>query len=316
MPTSGSITYNVTADTIIRKALSKVAERAAEIPLTSSELSDGLEDLNIFVKALQGDGLHLWKREEGVLFLDVGVNQYSLGPDGAEACREDDFYNTELTADAVATDVILQVADTSEMTDGDFVGIELDDNTRQWTTIVTIDSPTQITITDQLTGDASSDRSVFSYTTQIERPLRIEAARRTRLFSNTEVELHKWSRQEYMAQTNKGSRGTPTNFYYSPQLDNGEFYIWQTASSVQQLLKFTMQTTIEDFLTSSNNPDFPIEWANALIWGLAAQLGDEYQVPDQKMVRIETKAEYWMDKALGFDEEVTTMNVHPTFEGS
>lgn len=316
MATSGSIDFNITADKIIRKALALIAERAAEIPLTNNEISDGLESLNIMVKNWQSQGLHLWKRAEGVLFLDAGISSYLLGPDGAEATLEDDFINTELNSLAIATATVLVVANTANMTAGDFIGIELDDGTRQWTTIVTVDSPTGLTITDPLTDSAAIDNSIFTYTTILERPLRIEDARRTRLDSNTEVPLNKWARQEYFAQTNKTSQGTPTNFYYQPTLENGQIYIWQTSDSVRQVLKFTFQQTIGDFDTTSNTPDFPIEWAQPLIWGLASMIGPEYDAPLDKLDRIDVKAAKFLEDILGWDEEITSLNIQPNFRGS
>jgi hypothetical protein len=315
MARSGSINFNISADEIIKKALAKIGERDADVPLTNEEMSDGMISLNVLVKSWQNEGLHLWKRAEGVLFLDPGITTYLLGPNGAEATLEDDFVNTELTTAALATSTTLVVTSTTGMLDGDFIGIELDDSTRQWTSIVTVDSATGLTITDPLTGAAAIDNSIFTYTTIIERPLRIESARRTRLGDDTEVELDKWSRQEYTSQTNKVSRGTPTAFYYSPNLDNGEISIWQTAQSVQQVLKFTFQRNIEDFDVTANNPDFPIEWAKTLIWNLAADIGLEYEVSLQKMQMIEAKAAGYLEQSLGFDEEVTSLDVQPDFRG-
>lgn len=310
MATSGSVTFNITANTIITKALSLVAERAAEIPLTNSEVSDGLIDLNLMAKEWQAQGLHLWKRDEGILFLDAGVTSYLLGPNGAEACLLDDFINTDITTAALAGANTI-VLDTSGMVAGGFIGIELDDGTRQWTTVLTVDSPTGVTITDPLTDSAEISNSVFFYTTQIERPLRVESARRNLLGNNTEVELDKWSKQEYFAQTNKGSEGTPTAFYYSPKLVDGELFIWQTSDSVRRVLKFTFQRSIEDFITTSDNPDFPIEWGNALIYGLASRIGHQYQVPLAKLASIDARAEMMLDEVLGWDEEVTSLNIQP-----
>src|SRR5690349_18697247 len=45
------------------------------------------------------------------------------------------------------------------MTIADNIGIKLDDSTRQWTTIVSIDSATQITVTDALTSSAGQGNS-------------------------------------------------------------------------------------------------------------------------------------------------------------
>jgi len=231
-----------------------------------------------------------------------------------------DFTATETTADFRAANVSTTITETTlvtaanfvDTTTGDFVGIELDDNTRQWTKILSI-AGTTLTLVDAITSAAAINNSVFTFTSLIERPLRVESTRRSRLGDNTEVELIKWSRQQYFAQTNKASEGTPTAFYYTPSLTNGEIFIWQTASSVQQVLKFTFQRPIQDFDLVSNNPDFPTEWIQPLIWGLAAMIGHEYQVQLNKMQMIEARAAQLLDDALGFDEEVTSLNIQPDF---
>ena len=313
MARSGSVNFSITANDIISKALALVAERAAEIPLTNNEITDGLQSLNIMVKAWQGQGLHLWKRDEGILFLDAGVNSYKLGPQGAEATLESDFVNTELSVAAIATATTLTVPSTASMTAADFIGIELDDDTRQWTTIVSVDSSTTLTITAALTGGAAIDNTIFTFTNLVERPLRVESSRRATIGNDEEIELNKWSRQEYFSQVNKASQGTPTNFYYTPSLDNGEIFIWQTANNVKQVLRFTFERTIEDFDSTANNPDFPIEWSRALIWNLAADIGPEYKTPEADMNRIERKAAEYLDNMLGWDEEMSSINIQPSF---
>lgn len=313
MARSGSTDFSVTASDIIRKALALVAERAAEIPLTNSEIEDGLQSLNIMVKDWQAQGLHLWKRDEGILFLDVGVSSYKLGPAGAEATLVSDFINTDLSVAAIATATSLTVDSTTGMAALDNIGIELDDNTRQWTTIVSVDSATTLTITTGLTSAAAIDNTIFTFTDLVERPLRMESTRRLRVGDTTEVELIKWARQQYFAQTDKTSQGTPTSFYYTPLLDNGEVFIWQTANSVKQVLKFTFQKTIEDFDSTNNNPDFPIEWSRALIWNLALDIGPEYKAPESLMARVERRADQYLEDMLGWDEEVTSLNIQPSF---
>ncbi len=318
MATSGSIDFTMTGFEIVEKAVAIVAERSSEIPLQNNEVSDGLNALNRMAKHFQGQGLHLWKREEGVLFLDPGITSYKLGPQGAEATMLDDFIDAEITVAALSGVNVITVDDTTGMQGlidsgvADFIGIELDDGTRQWTTIANVSSSTELQITDNLTDDVAIGNSVFTFTTLIERPLRIEAARRLRLGDNSEIELNKWARQQYFAQTNKNSKGTPTNFYYTPQLGNGEIFIWQTADSVNQLLKFTFQRSIEDFDTSADTLDFPIEWADALVWGLAARIGFEYQAPLQKMQLIKQNADQFLDDMLGWDEETVSLNIQPS----
>ena len=125
--------------------------------------------------------------------------------------------------------------------------------------------------------------------------------------------MEKWARQQYFSQPNKVSTGTPTSYYYQPRLDDGQIFIWQTASSVDQFIKFTLNRSLKDFDTSANNPDFPIEWADALVWNLAARIAIEYQTPLPKQQLIKQQAAEMLESALGWDEENTSLNLQPDF---
>lgn len=312
MAVSGSIDFNVTANEIITAAIGKVSARSSEIPLTDNEMSDGLAALNRMVKAWQTQGLHLWKRDEGVLFLRNGVNEYSIGGSSADqACFESDFINTTLTTAASSGASTITVSSTTGMAAADKIGIKLDDGTRQWTTITTVDSSTGLTLDDTLTGDTASGNTVFTYTTDIERPLKVDQCRRRLMTNTSEVKLLKWPREKYFAQTNKTSTGTPTAFYYSPRLTNGAFYIWQTASDVDQVLFFSFQRSIFDFDTTSDNPDFPVEWSDALIYNLAVKIAPDYDCPDNKWDRLKIEAKELLDECLGWDEENTYIQFKP-----
>ena len=313
MATSGSINWGMTGYEIVQAAVGICTNRASEIPLTSNEISDGLADLNRMTKHWQTK-FHLWKRKEGVLFLRSGVAEYSVGGSSPDkACLLSDFVNTTITTAAVTGATTLVVSSTTGMTAADNIGIQLDDGTRQWTTIVSVDSATGLTITAALTDDVAVGKTVFVYTTAIERPLQVTSMRRRLITNNTEVELKHWARQEYFAQSNKNSQGTPTAYFYAPRLNEGLFYIWQTPSTVNQVLYFTFNATIEDFDTSSNNPDFPQEWLDPLVYNLAARIGYQYQTPLPKMQLIEAKAAQMLDDALGFDQEETTLNIRPSY---
>ena len=74
-----------TASDIVTAALRLIGEVDANQPVPSAEMQDGLEALNYLVKSWQAQGLHLWTKTEGILFLDVGKTDYLLGPSGDEA---------------------------------------------------------------------------------------------------------------------------------------------------------------------------------------------------------------------------------------
>jgi hypothetical protein len=312
MALSGSVDFTLTANGIINAAFSKIGEKILEQPLQSAELQDGLVALNMMLKSWNAQGIHLWTKEEGVVFLDKGKTDYLLGPGGDEATTLDDFVGTTTTAAKIATDTIFAVTSTAGMTAGDRVGIELDDGARFWTTIVTVDSAVQITITTGIPSASKSGSTVFTFTNLIERPSRILSYRRKTFNQDNEIQVMSWSRQEYFNQVNKSSQGTVVNAYYSPQLTNGRMYVWQTASSVNDFVRITFERSIQDIDLSTNNVDFPAEWLEAIVYNLAMRLADDYDTPLVKVQSITAKAVEFLDNLLGFDIETENIAIQPS----
>jgi hypothetical protein len=314
MATSGVSAFTMTAIQVINKAFSKIGVKTAEQDLQPDEYQDGQDSLNLMIKAWGAQGLHLWCKEEGLLFLDAGKSNYNLGPTGDEACELDDFIGTGTTAAYVATDTVIAVTSTTGMAAADYVGIELNNNTRHWTTIVSVDNATQITITTGLLSASKSGSTVFTFTNLIERPNRILSYRRKTYGNDSEIPVSSLSRNSYFNQVNKLQQGTVVNCYYSPQLGNGRAYVWQTASSVNDLLRFTYERPLEDITIDEDNIDFPVEWLETIIYNLAARLVDDYNVPIPKADRIVQKAAFLLDELLGWDEEMESIFLQPDFD--
>lgn len=57
--------------------------------------------------------------------------------------------------------------------------------------------------------------------------------------------------------------------------------VWVTATSYySDVIRYTKVLRLQDFDTSSDNPDFPVRYYQALTWGLADQLSNEYPAVD------------------------------------
>jgi len=311
-----STVLTATASDIVNGALRLIGENDANQTTGSVEMKDGLEAFNSMVKSWQSQGLHLWTETEGILFLDVGRTDYLLGPSGDEATNIDDFIDTNLSSNAAAAETILTLTSTTGMLTGDFIGIELDGGTRQWTKIQSVDSTTQVTIKVALTGVAASANTVFTFTAIIPRPMRLLQLRRFTTNEDDEIEATKWSRQEYFAQPNKKSQGQINNWYYSPQLTDGRIYVWQTASNVNQVAKFTYERPIDISTDTADNPDFPAEWFRILKYNLAVDIAPEYRIPQDRLDRLTVKAEKMLQDVLGFDREPDSLNIQPVIGGN
>ena len=95
---------------------------------------------------------------------------------------------------------------------------------------------------------------------------------------------------------------------------NGRLYVWQTASSVNDFVRFTFERPLEDIALGTETLDFPAEWLEAIIYNLAARLTDEYDTPPIKMQSVNGKAVQFLDDLLGWDEEMESLNLQPDFE--
>lgn len=431
-----------TADDIVSGALRLIGEVDAGQSISASDMQDGLQALNYLVKSWQAQGLHLWTKTEGILFLDKGKMDYKLGPSGDECGNADDFVNTELATAGVLNDRTLTLDSTAGMdgasdilssdpsesiqgwtavggtiaivatslvvsnaastageaertitgltpgrtyrvvagftkgssvsvaysvkdgatvlgtevltatgtskfeftatqtshtfeilngdttgtndsattsiqildnTTGDLIGIRLDDDTRQWSKVVEVLSATQVFIADGLTGAAAVDKSVFSIPELIPRPVRILQVRRDKIGTTDEIEARQWSREEYFAQPNKTSEGTLNNWYYSPQLTDGRLYVWQTASDVDQVARFTYERPVDITDDTTDKADFPSEWFRTLKYNLAVDIAPEYRIPQDRLQLLMMKAAELLENSLGFDFEADSIDMQPDY---
>ena len=97
-----------------------------------------------------------------------------------------------------------------------------------------------------------------------------------------EIPVLSWSRNEYFNQTIKGAQGTVNSVYYSPLINNGRIYVWQTASDANDYLRISFERLIEDIDLSSETLDIPTEMQEAVIYNLAARLTESYTVPQRR----------------------------------
>ena len=118
-----------------------------------------------------------------------------------------------------------------------------------------------------------------------------------------QVPLIQLSRQEYDQLGQKTDQGIPNSYYYDPQLTNGVLSLYLTPNAQQNIVILTCQRPIADVINTTDSFDFPIEWLNALKWGLAEQLIPEYFVPEAVAARVERNAQKYLEDNLNFDQE-------------
>lgn len=113
-----------------------------------------------------------------------------------------------------------------------------------------------------------------------------------------------------------GSSGTPVNYNYQPKNNVGVLRVWPTPDATvpaNSYIEITYQRPLEVFDTGADNPDFPQEWGNALIYNLALSLADEYGVAADKQGRIEKAAATHLATALSNSNEQGSLFLQPDY---
>jgi len=311
MATSGNYGFTISTLDILNQAYNATGLYGQGKTLSTFDTSNGKTKLNLMIYAWQQQGIHLWAVQEGTLFLVEGQETYSLGPTGDDCTL--DYVSTTLSADSAASDTTLNLTSTTGMSASDNIGIILDDGTLFWTTIVGAPgSPT--TIAAGLPSEASDGAVVFTYTPAdtIQRPTRlIDGTIYRRDINNNDVPLSLISRTDYAMLSNKFSTGKSNQVFYEPTLTNGTLKVWVAPDSSSDVIRFSFERPFEGFISLADNPDFPIEWGEALIYNLAWRLA-VVDAPTETLDRLSAYAAAALSAAMGFDKEVASVMFAPT----
>jgi hypothetical protein len=159
-----------------------------------------------------------------------------------------------------------------------------------------------------LSGSASYTIGPTGYL-QINRPISVENPRR--YIDSVETQIRIESRNIYMNQPAKDTQGKPIFVFYDPTLDDGTLYVWPTPDSSSDSIKFTYKSYIEDFDSITDTPYFPIEWGEALVYGLAMRIMPMYKVTEPDASRIQGMAMQFLMDAENNDEEEGSVYLTP-----
>ena len=304
MAVSGSKDFSITRADIIEAALRKIGVYDQGEAVPGEEVPDAALALNLMVKEWVMDGADIFLRTESTLFLQPDTQSYNLSTDHIT-----DSYVESTLASAVTSGTSTSIPVTDSLTNGmsasDFIGIKMDDNTIHWSTISAINAGDLVNIADATDDDAAAGNKVYAYTTKSDRPQKILYAFRSDK-NGFDTEISVIGENEYRRQSNKTADGAPTEIWYNPQGNQatGKLSVWPDNGGVDwDKIVLIAQHLPDDFDAGANNPDFPIEWGNALVWGLAAELCSEYSIPEREQTRIWSIANNKLQKALDYDVE-------------
>jgi hypothetical protein len=299
MSVSGTNTFTQTRNNIINRAYKIIGIKTRGRDLTAEEINEASEALNLYVKGLKSEGVYLWKYAEGTLFLKVGQESYIL--DGAITNATESFTQTTTSSAALSAATAIMVTSATGFIAGYYVGVMQDDGDIFWTTVASV-AGTTINLNNALTDNVLSGATVYVYQTKITRPEAITSARR-RDSSNYDTPLNELARSDYFNLAQKTVIGQPTQFYYDKQLSSGTIYLYQAPNDASNTIKFTFQKMFFDLNAGNDNPDFPIEWAETLAFGLASRLSYDFSIDKTKSEQIKRTYDEMLRNLKGYDRE-------------
>lgn len=311
MSTSGTATFSRNRDQLIKSALRKVnAFESGETPDAES-MNDASDALNTLVKHWQGSGVQIYKVTEAALFPQVDQVRYSLGLTSTDHATES-WVETKLTAVAASGASSVTVDSVTGISTTYQIGIKLDGGTMHWTTVNGAPAGSVITLTAILTNSAAIGNRVICYKTNLVRPLKIISARSYNFDSAIDTPVKEMDRVEYQEMPNKTASGSVNGFFYDRrESSTGYLYLWPAPDSVGDAIKMTVAKPIEDFKAAGDDADLPQEWVRAIVWGLADEIADEYDVPEPKRTRIERRAAQYLNEANWWERELLSIQFAP-----
>jgi len=144
-----------------------------------------------------------------------------------------------------------------------------------------------------------------------EKPLKVIQGwiRNIAVTPNIDIPVQILSRQEYNLLGSKYSTGQINSVWYDPRTTYGEVHTYLTpdatiASNYQ--LYLVGQKPLDDVLLGTDIPNFPTEWMQALVWGLADELGIEYGAHVNVRNEIMMKAEKFRTAMEDWDTETAS----------
>lgn len=288
MSTSGTYTFTICSGDLIAQALRSIRVLPSGQAADANQVEDARVSLNMILKEWQSRGLFLWTTEDLTLFLAYNTASYLIGPSGTNCSAT--VVETEVATAASSGDSSIVVDSITGMSDGDYVGVQLDDDTMQWTTINGNPAAATITLTAVLTDDVAVDNIVVTYTTKAQRPVEITKVIK-RDHAGNDIELTQLSRSEWSAISSKTQTGTPIQFYYDPLLTDGKLYLWPVPDDVTDRVIITHRRPIQTIENVVDDFEISEEWFRALKWELAAEIAPDYGVDLQTMSWLQAKAD-------------------------
>jgi len=134
---------------------------------------------------------------------------------------------------------------------------------------------------------------------------------------NLDTPLRVISRAEYFQYGNKGASGVINTIYYdsqfntattpSPSTGYGTLYVYVAPADTSRTIYLNVQRPLYDMSAGTDEFDFPAEWFYYLVYALAADIADDNEVPEDRIMRLEQKAAGLLNNLMDWAIETAPM---------
>lgn len=276
MAVSGSRNWILTRDQIIEASLRKAGIMAKGETPSADDYADGGTALNAMVQAWQNEGIFLWTNTDAAAGTTAATALITLSssPDIIEIS---DVYWRENDSDLPL----------KKLTKEEY---------KKKPDKATVGSPTEYYVEYLLGSTVIYLYPVYAYATSVV----------TGSDSNTYVCLL----DHTSASATYPITGDDYGDYWEATSLLTTGGAWVTATDYYSgHLHFTKTQKLQDFDSSSNNPDAPTPWYQSLIYGLAVEMGIENQIPEKDLNRLIKFAEYYKTLAFASTKETGDMRL-------
>jgi hypothetical protein len=290
MALSNSFIFTDTTESIINDAARFTGKLAIGDTLEDEEYNLALRELNRMSKGLmlkndRSPGMKLWLRHQGFLFLNSTTGQYSLS---ANATLSPGWTDNFTVANTVGPNPpgqnVVHCVSTAGMSQNNHIGLLLDNNTLQWTTVANVVNSTAVVVNANLTFSMNNQSIAYFYVNNAQPPQVIDFVN-LRDSNGNDIYIDILTYEEYESLPAKQSQvyqGLPTAVYYESHLvGSNPFGLINTdvngTIDLTQYLVVNYVREIQDWVDPTDQPDFPKEWNAALVYGLAKRLSVHWQ---------------------------------------
>jgi hypothetical protein len=296
MSTSGTYSFGVSRDDIIRESMLNIKRLDPDETPTPAETNDCARKLNMMCKQWQGKsdfapGLKTWTRKRGYMLLS-NTGQYTVGPAATGWTNSLAIAALSTAAAAGATTLVLSTV--VGFATPYNIAVALDSGVMFYTTINGAPAGNVVTLLAPLPSSASGTSAVFGYQTAAQNIKALETALlRDSTYNDTPLTLMLLATYDQLpTKVDPQNTGDPTALYFEEGIkSSGIFLDIGSAQDLSKYLVITYQEPIQDFVNPLDEPYYSNEWFLALCWGLTEQIAPMFgALWNDKMEQLKNSA--------------------------